>query len=163
MTNKSIFVTVGTTKFDELITAIINPLTLQILKKKGFSTITMQIGNSKIIPHSSGLIDIQYYTYKPDIEHDMSNHDLIISHGGAGSIMQALDHNKALLVVINENLMDNHQYELAEKLFEDKRLFFTTCNNLCSFIENIDFSSINSSSIDNSSKISKYIEHFLNV
>ena len=35
---------------------------------------------------------------------------------GSGSVMEALRMNKALLVVINEKLMDNHQAELAEEL-----------------------------------------------
>ena len=35
---------------------------------------------------------------------------------GSGSVMEALRMNKALLVVINEKLMDNHQAELATKV-----------------------------------------------
>ena len=40
----------------------------------------------------------------------------IISHAGAGSIMEGLSLEKRMLVVINADLMDNHQFELAHAL-----------------------------------------------
>lgn len=40
----------------------------------------------------------------------------IISHAGAGSIMEGLSLEKRMLVVINAALMDNHQCELAYAL-----------------------------------------------
>lgn len=163
MSSKSVFVTVGTTKFDGLITSITKPSTLEALKRKGYSKMTLQIGNGTFIPEPSNIIKITSYKFKPDLGPDMSNNDLIISHGGAGSIMQALDYNKALLVVINEKLMDNHQFELAEKLYDEKRLYYTTCSNISNCIENLDFSLLNSIKIDNSNKIYKQIECFLKI
>ena len=46
----------------------------------------------------------------------MKDASLIISHAGAGSIMEGLALNKVMLVVINSSLMDNHQSELAYAL-----------------------------------------------
>lgn len=160
MSGKSVFVTVGTTKFDELISSVTNSCTLEALKHKGYSSMTIQLGNGSFIPKPSEIVEISSYKFKPDIGPDMSNSDLIISHGGAGSIMQALDHQKALLVVVNENLMDNHQYELAEKLYNEKHLYYTTCENITDCIKKSDFSSLNSVKIDNSKKICKQIEFF---
>lgn len=43
-------------------------------------------------------------------------------HGtGAGSVMEALDLGKALLVVVNTGLMDDHQQELARAMEEQVR------------------------------------------
>jgi UDP-N-acetylglucosamine transferase subunit ALG13 len=88
----------------------------------------------------------EIYKFKPSLEEDMNNADLIISHAGAGSIMEGLEHcrrrnsgqnenmqtdkdhriqveqqssskeKKKLVVVINDQLMDNHQCELAYAL-----------------------------------------------
>ncbi len=40
---------------------------------------------------------------------------------GAGSVMEALDLGKALLVVVNTGLMDDHQQELARAMEEQVR------------------------------------------
>lgn len=45
---------------------------------------------------------------------------------GAGSILEALDAGKHVIVAINESLMGNHQTELAEQLAKDKHLVHTT-------------------------------------
>lgn len=163
MSKKSVFVTVGTTKFNDLIYSVTKRRTLEAFKRKGYTSLTIQMGNGLIDIEPSDIIEISSYTFKPDIGSDISNSDLVISHGGAGSIMQALDHKKPLLVVINEDLMDNHQYELAEKLSKEKRLYYTTCKNVCDCIENLNFSLLNSIKIDNSKKICEQIENFLNV
>ncbi|XP_026808346.1 UDP-N-acetylglucosamine transferase subunit ALG13 homolog [Rhopalosiphum maidis] len=163
MSTKTVFVTVGTTKFNELIDTVTDRRTLEALKRNGYTSMILQIGNGTFVLESSDVIEISSYTFKPDIGPDMINSDLIISHGGAGSIMQALDYGKPLLVVINEKLMDNHQYELAEKLCEEKYLYYTTCENLCNCIENLDFKLLNSVKIDNSKKICKQIECFLKI
>ena len=42
--------------------------------------------------------------------------DLVISHAGAGSIIEALQASRHLLVVVNTDLADNHQIELAQAL-----------------------------------------------
>lgn len=163
MSTKSVFVTVGTTRFDELIASVTEHFILDALKSKGYTSMTIQMGNGTFIVKPSDVMKISSYKFKPDIGPDISNSDLVISHGGAGSIMQALDHGKPLLVIINEKLMDNHQYELAEKLFDEKRLYYTTCKNLYNSIENSDFSLLNSVKIDNSEKICKQIECFLQI
>lgn len=161
MSIKSVFVTVGTTKFDELVASVTDDSTLEALTNKGYSSMILQIGHGKFLPEESDIMKISYYRFKPNIAPDMCKSDLVISHGGAGSIMQALDLGKPLLVVVNEKLMDNHQYELAEKLNEEKRLYYTTCKNLYNCIENLDLSLLDIANIDNSEKISKQIESFI--
>lgn len=46
---------------------------------------------------------------------------------GAGSIVESLELKKPLVVVINDQLMHNHQIELAKQLQADNHLLFTTC------------------------------------
>lgn len=48
-------------------------------------------------------------------------------HTGAGSCLEVLGANKPLVVVINEELMNNHQVELADQLSSDGHLFYCTC------------------------------------
>ena len=46
---------------------------------------------------------------------------------GSGSILESLTLGKPLVVAINEQLMDNHQIELAHQLAQDNHLVYTTC------------------------------------
>ena len=55
---------------------------------------------------------------------------MIISHAGAGSILEALEAQKLLLVVINDSLMDNHQMELASKMRQLGHCFCATVDTL---------------------------------
>jgi UDP-N-acetylglucosamine transferase subunit ALG13 len=50
-------------------------------------------------------------------------HDIV----GAGTVVDVLSRNKKLVVVINEDLMDNHQTDLGERLARDGHLVTTTC------------------------------------
>ena len=45
---------------------------------------------------------------------------------GAGSCLETLGAGKAMVVVINELLMGNHQLELANQLHRDGHLFYCT-------------------------------------
>ena len=53
----------------------------------------------------------------------MEKADLILSHAGAGTVMEALRLKKKLVVVINTLLMDNHQTELAGAMAKRGHLF----------------------------------------
>ena len=46
---------------------------------------------------------------------------------GAGTIQEALTMNKPLVAVINDQLANNHQTELASQLQSDRHLVATNC------------------------------------
>eukprot|EP01111_Echinosteliopsis_oligospora_P014985 TRINITY_DN5784_c1_g1_i1.p1 TRINITY_DN5784_c1_g1~~TRINITY_DN5784_c1_g1_i1.p1 ORF type:complete len:225 (-),score=56.09 TRINITY_DN5784_c1_g1_i1:387-1061(-) len=129
-----VFVTVGTTLFDALIKVVDNPEFHNMLEKKGYTRIIMQIGNAQYTPHFNS-IDISddsprliekskfrayYYRFKPSaaLADDISSAGLVISHAGAGSTVESLSKHKPLIVVINDLLMNNHQADLAFRLEE---------------------------------------------
>lgn len=61
--------------------------------------------------------------------------DCVMYFQGAGSCLEALGAQKALLVVINDKLMDNHQLELARQLHSDSHLLYCTCRSVAVFNE----------------------------
>lgn len=98
------------------------------------------MGQGEIIPTSDKFgIHIESFSLKPSIADEIEQADLVISHAGAGSCLAALGQGKSLVVVINEDLMDNHQQELADKLAEEEFLFKSNCRSLVSVLENADF------------------------
>lgn len=42
--------------------------------------------------------------------------DVVVTHAGSGSVLEALRAGKKVVAVINEALMHNHQKELADEL-----------------------------------------------
>ncbi|KAF9105073.1 hypothetical protein BGX29_000736 [Mortierella sp. GBA35] len=130
----SVLVTVGSTCFDKLVAAASSPSLQHLLTSLGYSHLTIQHGQSPISSTSSSAPDsatestlkVTSYTYKPSLREDMEQADLIISHAGSGSILEALRLNKKLVVVVNEDLMDNHQMELGSALHEQH--YLVCCN-----------------------------------
>lgn len=114
------FVTVGSTEFDALIAAIIEPKCLESLRKIGITDLLLQIGRGKIKLEEGSYcgVNINFYRYKDNILCDIAEADLVIGHAGSGTCLEVLRLRKPLVVVINEELMDNHQRELAERFAE---------------------------------------------
>lgn len=61
---------------------------------------------------------------------DISSADLVISHAGAGTCIEVLQAGKPLLVIVNDDLMDNHQVELAQRLSEEQYLIYGSVSTL---------------------------------
>lgn len=92
---KTIFVTVGTTKFDELIATVLSREILEALSSKGYYKIILQIGKTLFVPNCSsryGFVNIEYFNMTANILPYVQNADLVISHAGAGSILDALEY-----------------------------------------------------------------------
>ncbi|XP_048652875.1 putative bifunctional UDP-N-acetylglucosamine transferase and deubiquitinase ALG13 isoform X3 [Marmota marmota marmota] len=126
---KCLFVTVGTTSFDDLIACVSAHDSLQIIKSLGYNRLILQIGRGTVVPEpfSTESFTLDVYRYKESLKEDLQKADLVISHAGAGSCLETLEKGKPLVVVINEKLMNNHQLELARKLHKEGHLFYCTC------------------------------------
>lgn len=116
---KCIVLSGATVPFTELVAAI-TPKLVAELSKLGYTEVEVQYGFAKsaFIPQPNVL----GYDFDLDIKSRIQNCQLVITHAGAGSILDSLDRSsnseavRKVLVVVNSNLMDNHQLELARKL-----------------------------------------------
>jgi len=116
-----IFVTVGTDthQFDRLIIGIDELAEKRKIKEK----VIAQIGNCEYTPKN-----FKHFRFKPyeEVEKLTKKSTIVISHGGAGSIMLAFENKKPLIVVprlkkYNEHI-NNHQIEITEELEKQGRI-----------------------------------------
>ena len=96
-----IYVTVGSTHFDELIHAV------DELAASGTNLlpgeIICQIGNGSYLPENT-----QYFRYDPDHWRYAKEADLVITHGGA-SVLYLIREGIPFVAVANKVLQDDHQ------------------------------------------------------
>lgn len=140
----SIFVTVGTTRFDDLVDTILTDQILASLQLVQCKCLKIQYGAGKPIDSNAiervrqqFSIDIECYDFKAHILSDISASDLVISHAGAGSCIEVLTSKKPLIVVVNEHLMDNHQTELAHQLFIDGYLLYCSTQSMAATLNDL--------------------------
>ena len=105
-----VFTTVGTTQFDPLVVAVSSNEAQQALYDRGFRRLRVQTGKGHARPIAgTGVLEVEWFDFKAGLGEDMEAADLIISHAGAGSVLEALRRKKPLIIVVNCALMDNHQ------------------------------------------------------
>jgi beta-1,4-N-acetylglucosaminyltransferase len=150
---RQVFVTVGTTKFDALISAVDDPQVAEVLVSKGYSRLVMQIGAGAYRPHrllpggtTAGRLpcglEVEYFEFAPSLKDHMEAASLIISHAGSGSLFEGLRMGKVILAVPNEALMDNHQAELAGHLSSMGVLFSAVPAKLVPALQKMDPSTL---------------------
>ena len=123
---RKVFVTVGTTRFEKLVNAALSPTALTWMESQGYTCLVVQYGTGQepTVPDTRPeSLSIQTYKFKPSLDEDMQQADLILSHAGAGTVMETLRLKKRLVVIINTLLMDNHQTELASAMAERGHLY----------------------------------------
>ncbi len=124
----TVFVTVGSTRFDALVREVSAAATLRALRRAGYSRVVVQIGTGSYIPDGGGaapLLPVSHFRRAPSILPHLRRAALVISHAGVGTLMETLRLRRPLIAVANPDLMDNHQVEVGEAL-ERKR-----CLKLC--------------------------------
>lgn len=127
------FATVGTTRFDAMVGALLHPDATAALRALGLTRLVVQLGRSDLPPALAGAVGgataldapgacataaldglrVTAYRMKASIAEDLAGASLVVSHAGAGSIFEGLRAGRPLLVVTNPALADNHQVELA--------------------------------------------------
>lgn len=113
-----LFITVGTQKFpmDRLLKAIDKYVAENVIQDKVF----MQTGHSAYIPQNC---EWQSFLTAKEMSEKVASADLIITHGGTGSIINAIKANKPTIAVIrlpqyNEHV-DEHQRQIVEEFTKD--------------------------------------------
>ncbi|KAH3683818.1 hypothetical protein WICPIJ_005192 [Wickerhamomyces pijperi] len=132
--SKTVFVTTGATvTFPGLLRTVLNQQFIKTLKDLGYNKLKVQYGKEKdaldlfqsLIVHTLGLqlnevlhtdgVLIEGIPFSNDVQQEIINSELVISHSGTGSILDSLRLKKKLIVVVNDALMDNHQLEIAQE------------------------------------------------
>lgn len=99
----NIFITVGTTPFDELIKFCDE--NIDLLKYKVFA----QISNES----EYKVENVDFVKFTNEIEKYYKKADIVISHAGAGSVYKLLEMNKRTIFVPNFTMKDNHQDDIC--------------------------------------------------
>ena len=113
-----ILVLLGTqnNSFHRLLEEIDNLIEKGIIKEK----VKVQAGYTK---YKSDTMEIFDFTSKDKLEEDIEKSDLIITHGGVGSILLSITKNKKVIAIPRQHEygehVNNHQKEIV-KLFNDK-------------------------------------------
>ncbi|CAD5218290.1 unnamed protein product [Bursaphelenchus okinawaensis] len=154
---KNCLVTVGSTKFDDLIQEVLKPDVLAQLKQHGVRNLIIQCGAGKIFEEISAKngretekkgdgdneierilektdkirwtedgIEITMIRYVHDLIPLIQHSNIVIAHGGAGTIFETTKAKKTMFVVINRSLMSDHQTELARELAKTKDLHYVS-------------------------------------
>ncbi|KAK8698122.1 hypothetical protein V6N13_114253 [Hibiscus sabdariffa] len=119
------------------------------------------MGRGSYLPTKSsgddGSLAVDYFTFSSSIADHLRSASLVISHAGSGSIFETLQLGKPLIVVVNEDLMDNHQSELAEELAERRHLYCARPPTLCQTIAGMDLKSLVPYSSGDATPVAKLI------
>ncbi|KAG5472654.1 hypothetical protein LSCM4_01975 [Leishmania orientalis] len=141
-------VTVGSTRFPSLVTAMVQPGICAALRQRfGIERLYVQHGTAEVVAPaeaifpsapsatagadashptqqwSCGGLLVEAFPYRPHLDAVIRGATLVITHAGAGTILEGLQAQRALVVVPNRQLMSDHQLELAEALAAGGFLF----------------------------------------
>lgn len=91
------FVTVGSTRFDALVQQALSDSVVDVLRTKGYTSLTVQCGNSDFdaglfnqqgetwTRALEGVGSIEVWRFKSTLQQEYERADLVISHAGASS------------------------------------------------------------------------------
>ncbi len=102
-----IFVTVGTGHFDGLIMEMDRLIEAGLIRED----VVAQIGRGLYIPRN-----MRYFRFIRSLNKAYEMADVIVSAGGAGTMMECVRRGLRLVVVENSSLMEAHQAQLISEL-----------------------------------------------
>jgi len=103
-----IFVTVGSTDFDALVAR------MDELAPHLGDEVVMQIGLGEYAPRHG-----RYLRFAPSLDEYYAQAEIVVAHGGLGTIVEALERGKKLVCVVNPTTYDRHQEHLL-RLFSEQ-------------------------------------------
>lgn len=103
-----ILVTTGSSgPFEDLIRVVDNA----VFKKEINEQVICQIGNGDYVPKNC-----KHFKFKESIDSLIDEADLVITHGGTGTVTDLIRRKKRFIAVANTQLADNHQVEFLSKI-----------------------------------------------
>lgn len=78
-----VFCTVGSTKYDSFVQAVLSSAVRDAFKQRGYTQIVLQHGHS-VVAHGN-VDDVELWPFKPSLEQDFRRADLVVSHAGVHS------------------------------------------------------------------------------
>ena len=102
-----IFVTVGTTYFDELIMEVDRLIEAGVIAEEALA----QIGSGSYLPKH-----MRWVRYLPELRCYYEAARLVICHGGVGTVFEMLAIGRPFIAVANRSLVDDHQADLLRAL-----------------------------------------------
>ncbi|ESU39249.1 Glycosyltransferase family 28 [Giardia duodenalis] len=119
-----VFTSVGTTRFDELVCIFGDEEVLQALTRVGVTHLTVQHGSSpfKVPPSAVNIgLKVSSFDYAPSLTSYLEDADVIFSHAATGIYLEAMQLWLPHFLIVNTNLHENHQAELAGLLADSTR------------------------------------------
>jgi len=119
-----IFVTVGTTDFDNLVRV------MDALAPRLDEEVVIQIGRGAYEP-----IHCRWFRFAPSLEPYYKEASLVVAHGGLGTVMEVLRSGGKLIGVANPDRYDSHQEDLLGYLADEDHLIW--CRDLNALAEEV--------------------------
>ncbi|KAG8181083.1 hypothetical protein JTE90_016596 [Oedothorax gibbosus] len=139
----SVFVTVGSTEFDALVSSVCSDVVLDLLAENKIQKVVLQVGRGKLPPQVAGKtleveeaddqvghgttstnppVHIEWFRYMPSLTPYITSANLVIGHAGAGTLLECCTVGRPLVCVPNGTLLHGHQMELAEQMEMDGQI-----------------------------------------
>lgn len=138
-------VTVGSTCFDELMREVDSHAFFLALRGMNIKKVLVQKGRSNYSFRTSQQqlegVELEVVEYRPQLAALFVDASLVVSHAGAGTILEVLAKQRRLVVVPNARLMSNHQLQLARALHDRQYLYCLSVEELGTALPSLDWGS----------------------